>query len=167
MSGRLRLLATSREPLRVAGEVTLRVPSLALPPAGAASTAAEFASWAAIRLFTERAEDAAPGFVVDDGNARAVVEICVRLDGMPLAVELAAARLRVLSPAQIAERLGDSLAVLTAGSRSALDRQQTLRATLAWSHALLAAGERALFRRLSVFAGTFVARGAGGHRGRR
>ena len=85
-----------------------------------------------------------------------MAEICLRLDGMPLALELAAARVGALSPAQIAERLGDCLAVLTAGSRSALDRQQTLRATLSWSHALLTTNERALFRRLGVFAGTFA-----------
>jgi predicted ATPase/DNA-binding SARP family transcriptional activator len=152
----LRVLATSREPLRVQGEVTWRVPSLALPTAGRSLTRAELASYEAVRLFCERAGDVASGFALGDENAAAVAEICLRLDGMPLALELAAARVGALSPAQIAERLGDCLAVLTAGSRSALDRQQTLRATLSWSHALLTSVEGALFRRLAVFAGTFA-----------
>jgi len=151
----LRVLATSREPLRVPGEVTLRVPSLALPTAGSAAPVDELRACEAVRLFCERAGDAAPGFALDDANAAAVAEICVRLDGMPLALELAAARVGALSPRQIAERLGDSLAVLTGGSRTALDRQQTLRATLAWSHALLTDDERTLLRRLGVFAGGF------------
>src|SRR4051812_30235934 len=164
----LRMLATSREPLRVPGEVNWRVPSLALPATGPSITADAIGSSESVRLVCERAYDVAPGFELDDANAPAVAEICLRLDGMPLALELAAARVGALSPAQIAERLGDSLAVLTAGSRSALDRQQTLRATLSWSHALLTGAERALFRRLAVFAGSFplegteeVAAGAG------
>ena len=156
----LRILATSREPLRVPGEVTWRVPSLALPTAGRSVTRAELASCESVRLFCERAGDVASSFALGDENAAAVAEICLRLDGMPLALELAAARVGALSPAQIAERLGDCLAVLTAGSRSALDRQQTLRATLSWSHALLTSVERALFRRLAVFAGTFALEGA-------
>lgn len=153
----LRILTTSREPLRVPGEVCWRVPSLALPAPG---SSAELASYESIRLFCERAQDVAPGFALGHDNAGAVAAICLRLDGMPLALELAAARVGALSPAQIAERLGDCLAVLTAGSRSALDRQQTLRATLSWSHALLTSTERALFRRLAVFAGTFALEGA-------
>ncbi len=152
----LRILATSREPLRVPGEVTWRVPSLTLPAPGRSVTRVELASCESVRLFCERAGDVASGFALGEGNAGAVAEICLRLDGMPLALELAAARVGALSPAQIAERLGDCLAVLTAGSRSALDRQQTLRATLSWSHALLTTSERALFRRLGVFAGTFA-----------
>ena len=95
---------------------------------------AELAGYESIRLFCERASDVAAGFALSEDNAGSVAEICLRLDGMPLALELAAARVGALSPAQIAERLGDCLAVLTAGSRSALDRQQTLRATLSWSH---------------------------------
>ena len=126
----LRILATSREPLRVPGEVTWRVPSLTLPAPGRSVKPAELASYESVRLFCERAGDVASGFELGDANAGAVAEICLRLDGMPLALELAAARVGALSPAQIAERLGDCLAVLTAGSRSALDRQQTLRATL-------------------------------------
>ena len=152
----LRILATSREPLRVPGEVTWRVPSLALPTPELSVTLTEMASCESVRLFCERAGDVASGFALGDENAGAVAEICLRLDGMPLALELAAARVGALSPAQIAERLGDCLAVLTAGSRSALDRQQTLRATLGWSHALLTTNERVLFRRLGVFAGTFA-----------
>ncbi len=152
----LRMLATSREPLRVPGEVTWRVPSLTLPAPGRSVKPSELASYESIRLFCERAGDVASGFALGEGNAGAVAEICLRLDGMPLALELAAARVGALSPAQIAERLGDCLAVLTAGNRSAFDRQQTLRATLSWSHALLTSTERALFRRLGVFAGTFA-----------
>src|SRR3954451_7441163 len=156
----LRILSTSREPLRVPGEVTWRVPSLALPTRTASAEPAELAGYESIRLFCERASDVAAGFALNQDNAGSVVEICLRLDGMPLAVELAAARVGVLSPAQIADRLGDCLAVLTAGSRSALDRQQTLRATLSWSHDLLTDVERALFRRLAVFAGSFALEGA-------
>ncbi len=152
----LSILATSREPLRVPGEVTWRVPSLTLPDPGRSVKPAELASYESVRLFCERAGDVASGFALGDANAGAVAEICRRLDGMPLALELAAARVGAFSPAQIAERLGDCLAVLTAGSRSALDRQQTLRATLSWSHALLTSNERSLFRRLGVFAGTFA-----------
>jgi predicted ATPase/DNA-binding SARP family transcriptional activator len=152
----LRILATSREPLRVPGEVTWRVPSLTLPASGRSVKPAELGSYESICLFCERAGDVASGFALSDANAGAVAEICLRLDGMPLALELAAARVGALSPAQIAERLGDCLAVLTAGSRSAFDRQQTLRATLSWSHALLTTVERGLFRRLCVFAGTFA-----------
>ena len=156
----LRILATSREPLRVPGEVTWRVPSLALPLPGRSLKPEELAAYESIRLFCERANEVASSFALGEDNAGAVAEICSRLDGMPLALELAAARVGALSPAQIAERLGDSLAVLTAGSRSALDRQQTLRATLSWSHALLTGAERALFRRLAVFAGSFPLEGA-------
>jgi predicted ATPase/DNA-binding SARP family transcriptional activator len=155
----LRILATSREPLRAPGEVTWRVPSLALPDPERSVRPAELASYEAIRLFCERASDVASSFALSDDNAAAVAAVCSRLDGMPLALELAAARVGALSPAQIAERLGDSLAVLTAGNRSALDRQQTLRATLNWSHALLTGAEHALFRRLAVFAGSFTLEG--------
>jgi predicted ATPase/DNA-binding SARP family transcriptional activator len=156
----LRILATSREPLRVPGEVTWRVPSMALPSAGPSVEPTELDSFESVLLFHERARDVAPSFELNDDNAAAVAEICRRLDGMPLALELAAARVASLSPPQIADRLGDSLAVLTAGSRSALDRQQTLRATVNWSHDLLTDPERAQFRRLAVFAGGFTLEGA-------
>ena len=136
----VRLLATSREPLRCAGEVAWRVPSLA----------------EAERLFCERAAAARPGFDPAAGGAGAVEEICRRLDGMPLAIELAAARAAALSLDQIAARLGESLDLLGAGRRTALTRQQTLRATIDWSHDLLTDEERVLHRRLAVFTGGFT-----------
>jgi predicted ATPase/DNA-binding SARP family transcriptional activator len=150
----LAILATSREPLHIAGEVTVRVPSLGLPnPEGEASPP-ELMRFESVRLFAERAADAAPGFRLTDENAGPVAEVCFRLDGMPLAIELAAARAGVLSPAQMAARLRDSLDLL-AGGRGRLTRQQTLAATLNWSHDLLTGPERVLFRRTSVFAGSF------------
>jgi predicted ATPase/DNA-binding CsgD family transcriptional regulator/class 3 adenylate cyclase len=136
------ILATSREPVGAAGEVTWRVPSLPL--------AAE-----AIELFADRARRARPGFAVTADNATAVAEICRRLDGIPLAIELAAARLRVFSPAEIAAGLHDRFRLLTGGSRTAVRRQQTLRASVDWSHALLTEPERIMFRRLAAFAGGF------------
>ena len=145
----LSVLATSRERLQIHGEVAWRVPSLSLP-AGATVAGSE-----AIELFCQRAAQAAPGFALAGDNAAAVAEICVRLDGMPLALELAASRIALLSPAQIAQRLGDALGLLSGGSRAGRTRQQTLRATLAWSHDLLDEPERALYRRLGVFAGSF------------
>ena len=148
------VLATSREPLRVGGEVTWRTPSLALPDLQDLPPLASLAELESIRLFVERARDAAPWFVLDATTAPAVAEICVRLDGMPLALELAAARTSALAPAQIASRLDDALRVLGRGSRAAVTRQQTLHATLAWSHNLLGEDERVLFRRLAVFAGS-------------
>jgi predicted ATPase/DNA-binding SARP family transcriptional activator len=151
----VRLLATSREPLRIEGEVAWRVPSLALPDLERLPAPAELVRLGSVRLFAERAADAAPGFEVDAGNARSVAELCVRLDGMPLALELGAARVGMLSPEQILERLRGTLGVLGPGSRAALTRQRTLTATLDWSHELLGADERVLFRRLAVFAGTF------------
>jgi len=148
------VLATSREPLRVGGEVTWRTPSLALPDLRALPPIDRLAELESVRLFVERAHDAAPDFVLDETTAPAVAEICVRLDGMPLALELAAARTSALAPSQIAGRLDDALRVLDRGSRSAVNRQQTLQATLAWSHDLLDPDERVLFRRLAVFAGS-------------
>ena len=148
------VLATSREPLRVGGEVTWRTPSLALPDLRALPSLDRLAELESVRLFVERARDAAPGFVLDEQTAPAVAEICVRLDGMPLALELAAARSSALAPAQLAARLDDALKVLGRGSRAAVTRQQTLHATLAWSHDLLDEQERVLFRRLAVFAGS-------------
>src|SRR6266545_1108891 len=148
------VLATSREPLRVGGEVTWRTPSLALPDLRDLPPLDRLAELESVRLFAERARDAAPGFVLDATTAPAVAEICVRLDGMPLPLELAAALTSALAPAQIASRLDDALRVLGRGSRAAVTRQQTLHATLAWSHDLLEEDERALFRRLAVFAGS-------------
>src|SRR5262249_16123563 len=147
----LSVLATSREPLHVPGELAWRVPSLSLPDPNEDLTEDDLLRCEAGRLFCERAAESAPGFEPGGENTRPIAEICVRLDGMPLALELAAARVRVLSPVQIAERLNDALGLLAAGSRTALTRQQTLRATLAWSHDLLTHEERMLFRRLAVF----------------
>lgn len=139
---RLTLLTTSREPIGVAGEVTWRVPSLSL-------------AGDAVRLFGDRAGQARPGFTVNDDNVAAIDEICRRLDGMPLAIELAAARVRALSPQEILAGLQDRFRLLTGGSRTAVRRQQTLQASVDWSHALLTEPERVLFRRLAVFAGGF------------
>jgi predicted ATPase/DNA-binding SARP family transcriptional activator len=152
---RLTVLATSREPLRVPGEVTWRVPSLSLPKLIDRSLADEPLEAESVRLFSTRAEQAASGFELDADNAVAIAALCHRLDGMPLAIELAAARVGALTPAQIVERLDDSLDLLSAGSRTAMTRQQTLRATLAWSFDLLDGGEQVLLRRLAVFAGSF------------
>jgi predicted ATPase/DNA-binding SARP family transcriptional activator len=146
----LRILATSREPLHIAGEVAWRAPSLSLPAADSDPLASE-----AVSLFVDRATAASPQLELRAEDIDAAATICRRLDGMPLAIELAAARIRHLSPAQLAERLGTALDVLGTGSRTALDRQQTLRATLDWSYALLDDDERALFATLSVFAGEF------------
>jgi predicted ATPase/DNA-binding SARP family transcriptional activator len=147
----VRILATSREPLGITGEVLCPVPSLPLPPEDAGP--AEAAGYAAVRLFADRAAAVRPGFAVDAASAGPVVRICRALDGIPLAIELAAARLRALTPAQVAERLGDRFRLLSAGSRTALPRQQTLRATVDWSWELLGEAERTVLRRLSVFSG--------------
>jgi predicted ATPase/DNA-binding SARP family transcriptional activator len=152
---RLTVLASSREPLRVPGEVTWRVPSLSLPKLLDRSLADEPLEAESVRLFSARAAQAAPGFELDDGNAIAVAALCHRLDGMPLAIELAAARVGAMTPAQIVERLDDSLDLLSTGARTAMTRQQTLRATLAWSFDLLGTDEQVLLRRLAVFAGSF------------
>ncbi|MFH8774492.1 BTAD domain-containing putative transcriptional regulator [Streptomyces sp. NPDC017958] len=149
------VLATSREPLRSYGERTFRVPSLGLPDPRRLPSVAELGRFASVRLFVERAGDADPGFRLTPGNAEAVAQICFRLDGMPLALELAAARVPVLAPRQIAERLDDALALLGRGGRRGATRQETLLATLEWSHRLLDEEERRLFRRLAVFAGGF------------
>jgi predicted ATPase/DNA-binding SARP family transcriptional activator len=152
---RLTVLATSREPLRVPGEVTWRVPSLSLPELVDRSPSEGSPEAESVRLFTVRARQVAPGFELDDENAIAISALCHRLDGMPLAIELAAARVGALTPAQIVERLDDSLELLSGGSRTAMTRQQTLRATLAWSFDLLDADEQIFLRRLAVFAGNF------------
>ncbi len=149
----LRVLATSREPLRIPGEVVWRVPSLAVPDLRGRYTADELAGYAAVRLFVERARAVQPAFRLTSSNAAAVAEVCVRLDGIPLAMELAAARVRAFSVEQIAAYLDDRFHLLTAGPRTALPRQQTLQATVDWSYALLSEPERTLLRRLSVFAG--------------
>ncbi|MCI0645594.1 MAG: tetratricopeptide repeat protein, partial [Chloroflexi bacterium] len=149
----LQVLATSREALGVAGETTWLVPSLSLPDPHAALSVKQLAQSEAVQLFVERAAAALPTFSLTQTNAPAVAEICRRLDGIPLAIELAAARVKVLAVEQLAARLDDALRLLTGGSRTALPRHQTLRAALDWSYDLLSGPERALFRRLSVFAG--------------
>jgi predicted ATPase len=148
------IVATSREPLRVQGEVVFRVPSLAIPDPEAVLAPGDLLQYEAVRLFVDRAAAAAP-FVLDDENATDVARICVRLDGLPLALELAAARLGALGAGVVAERLDDRFRVLRAGSHAAPTRQQTLLATLRWSYDLLEPDEKLLFRRLAVFAGGF------------
>jgi predicted ATPase/DNA-binding CsgD family transcriptional regulator len=149
----LRVIATSREPLRVRGETVWRVPPLALPAAAGELPAGELARHEAIRLFADRAAAVRPGFVLDGDNSRAVLRLCRTLDGMPLAIELAAARVGALSVEQIAARLGDRFQLLAAGDRTAPPRQQTLRATVDWSYELLTEPEQVLLRRLAVFSG--------------
>lgn len=152
---KVHVLATSREALRVVAETVYRVPSLGLPTEQWVPSPDRLTAYEAVLLFVERARAACPGFGVTDENSRAVLDVCQRLDGIPLALELAAARLRHLAVEQLAARLHDRFRLLTAGSRTALPRQQTLRATLEWSFDLLTEEERVLFRRLAVFAGGF------------
>jgi predicted ATPase/transcriptional regulator with XRE-family HTH domain len=147
------ILATSREPLRVAGERQWRVQALAVPDSDRVDSPDELAKCASIRLFVERARAVEPEFALSAANAPAVAQVCARLDGIPLAVELAAARTGVLAVEQIAERLDDCFRLLAGGARAGPARQQTMRATLDWSHDLLDEAERAVFRRLAVFAG--------------
>lgn len=155
-SPRVRILATSREGLGVAGEMTYRVPSLSLPEPERIPPADEMQRYEAIRLFVERARYGQPAFGLTAQNAAAVLQICQRLDGIPLAIELAAARIRAFSPDQLARRLDDRFHLLAGASRTALPRHQTLRATMDWSWDLLADPERALLRRLAVFNGGFM-----------
>lgn len=150
-ASQLRVLATSRERLAVAGEATWPVPPLDVPAADA--TLAEIAASEAVTLFVDRARGVVPSFGVTPDNASDVLSICDRLDGIPLAVELAAARVASLTPAQISSRLDDRFRLLTGGMRTALPRHQTLRSLVEWSHDLLSEKERALFRRLAVFRG--------------
>ena len=149
----LRVLATSRERLGVSGEALYRVPSLSLPDEDA--TVEEANRHDAVRLFVERSQLASSDFALTPDNVAAVVSICRHLDGIPLALELAAARTRSLSPAQILDRLGERFRLLTAADRNAKGRQQTLLSTIEWSHDLLSERERLLYRRLGVFAASF------------
>jgi predicted ATPase/class 3 adenylate cyclase len=151
----VRVLCTSREPLGVGVETTWRVPSLAVPDPEHVTSSDQLSEYDAARLFLERAGQREAGFVLSLGSASAVAQICQRLDGIPLAIELAAARIRVLTPEQIASRLDDRFTLLTGGSRVALERHQTLRAAVDWSYDTLSEAERALLRRISVFAGGF------------
>ena len=150
------VLATSREALGVEGELSWQVPPLSLPKGGPAPTVSELATSDAVKLFEQRAQLVRPSFRITDENAAAVLSICQRLDGLPLAIELAAARMRILSSAQLAERMDDIFAVLVGGARSAPPRHQALRATLDWSYDLLDTDERATFRRLATFFGGFT-----------
>ena len=153
---RLTIVATSREPLRAPGEVVFRVPSLAIPDTRQAHAPRRLLGYEAVSLFVARAAAADPTFALDEENAEDVARICVRLDGLPLALELAAARIGALSADAISERLDDRFRLLRAGSNAAPTRQQTLSATLQWSHDLLEPEEAVLFRRLSIFAGGFA-----------
>ncbi|GAB4051806.1 AfsR/SARP family transcriptional regulator [Catellatospora paridis] len=146
---RLRVLATTREPLNILGEALCPVPTLALPEPSAG--VADALAYPVVQLLRDRAAAVRPDFAVTDDNVADVVEICRRLDGLPLAVELAAARLRFMSPAHLADRLGDRFRLLTGGSRTAMARHRTLRAVVAWSWDLLQEPERLLIERLAVF----------------
>jgi predicted ATPase/DNA-binding SARP family transcriptional activator len=158
----VRILATSRQPLGISGEVAWRVPSLEVPPIEPVQdrrrekdVIAELMDFGSVRLFSERAGQAVPGFRITKSNCQDICEICRQLDGIPLAIELAAARIRTLSVAELLRRLEDRFGLLTTGSRSALPRQQTLRAAIEWSFDLLTSEERELFSRLTVFAGSW------------
>jgi predicted ATPase len=153
---RLTVVATSREPLRVPGEVVFRVPSLGIPDPAREEEPDVLLRYEAVCLFVERAEAVAPDFALDTETAPPVARICHRLDGLPLALELAAARVDALTPAALADRLDDRFRLLRAGSRTAPTRQQTLEATLDWSHDLLSSDEATLLRRLAVFSGSFL-----------
>lgn len=150
----VRILVTSREPLNIAGEAVLRVPPLTVPDPDREPTLLTLPRFDAVTLFAERAAAAVPGFELDEGNMGAVARICARLDGLPLAIELAAARMRTLSPQQILQRLNDRYSLLTRASRTAPTRQQTLRLCIDWSYELCTPVEQQLWAQLSVFAGS-------------
>jgi predicted ATPase len=157
----LRVLATSREPLGIYGEVTLPVPSLPVPNAQLPASPQETAGIEAVTLFVDRAIAVTPGFALSRDNQAAVAEICRRLDGLPLAIELAAARLRVLTAQEIADRLRDQFRLLDSGPRGAPTRQQTLLSCIEWSYDLCSTLEQLLWTRLAVFAGAFELDAAG------
>jgi predicted ATPase len=156
----LRILATSREPLGVAGEMAWGLPPLSSPDLYDTAALSNLTQYEAVKLFIDRAVAAKPDFAVTNQNAPAVAQICARLDGIPLAIELAASRIRVLSAEEIAARLDDRFRLLVGGSRTALPRQQTLRALIDWSYDLLTESERVLLRRLSIFAGGWTLQAA-------
>ena len=153
---RLKVLATSRTPLHIRAEHEYAVGPLTLPDRHAFTSLAELAQNPAIDLFVRRAEAANRMFALTSANAAEIIEIAIRLDGLPLAIELAATRIKVLSPGALLARLERRLPLLTGGAQDLPARQQTIQATLAWSHALLSPAEQELFRRLSVFAGGFT-----------
>ena len=150
---KVRILASSREGLNISGELTYPIPSLSLPDARKLPPVESLTKYEAVRLFIERAGFSQPGFTLTYQNAPAVAHVCCRLDGLPLAIELAAARVKTLPIEKLSERLDDRFRLLTGGSRTALPRQQTLRATIDWSYELLSEPERLLLQRLCVFAG--------------
>jgi predicted ATPase/class 3 adenylate cyclase len=152
-AGDVHVVVTSREPLGLEGESVRRIRSLAMPEESA--TVEEARSVAAVRLFTDRAVAATDSFTLDDGNVEAVVEICRHLDGIPLAIELAASRVRAMAPAEIARRLDERFRLLAGGSRRSQERHRTLQAAVSWSHDLLTDDEQFVFRRLAVFPGSF------------
>jgi non-specific serine/threonine protein kinase len=152
----LSILATSREGLGIAGELSYSVTGLPLPDPHGLPGLEGLRQSEAVHLFIERASLSQPGFVMTETNASAVVQVCARLDGIPLAIELAAARVKGLSVEQIASRLGDRFRLLTDGSRTALPRQQTLQATMDWSYGLLTEPQRILLHRVAVFASGFT-----------
>jgi len=152
-SSNLRILTTSREALRIAGESVFNVPSLALPDEHHLPAVDRLSEYDAIQLFIDRARSVHPAFEATSQNAQTLAQVCIRLDGIPLAIELAASRVKILSLDQIHVRLANQLMLLTGGRRTALARQQTLRAAIDWSYNLLSTPEQALFRRLSVFSG--------------
>jgi predicted ATPase/class 3 adenylate cyclase len=158
----VRVLASSRQGLGIAGEVTYRMPSLGVPSDAAAThfTALDGARYAATALFAERARAADRSFAVTEENAPIIADICRRLDGIPLAIELAATRVKILTPRQLRERLDERFRVLTGGGRDVMPRQQTLRALIDWSYDLLDERERTLFRRLGIFVNGFTLEGA-------
>ncbi|HXO17797.1 MAG TPA: TIR domain-containing protein, partial [Candidatus Dormibacteraeota bacterium] len=156
----VRILTTSRENLNIAGERVFRLPSLGVPPAVERVTRRSALRYGSVVLFLDRALASDGRFRLTDENAEYVAEICRRLDGIPLAIELAAARIKVLSPQQLAQRLDERFRVLTGGDRSALPRHQTMRALIDWSYDLLPEQERALFRKVSIFADGFTLEGA-------
>ncbi len=156
----LSLLVTSREVLHIYGEHHYPVPPLPVPESGGSAPLKELAQQPAVALFVDRAQAARPSFRLDSDNAVAVTELCARLDGLPLALELAAARVRMLSPKDLVTRLARRLKVLTSGARDLPERQRTLRGTIDWSHDLLEDEEQSVFRRLAVFPGGFTLEGA-------
>jgi predicted ATPase/DNA-binding winged helix-turn-helix (wHTH) protein len=163
----IKIVATSRERLNLSGETAYTVSAMSMPGPTQAIALAALSQYEAVRLFVDRARAAHPAFLLTHQNAAAVAGICHRVDGIPLAIELASARVRVLSPEKIAERLSDRLRLLTRGDRTALPHRQTLRALIDWSHELLTGSERGLLHRLAVFPGGFTleaaeAVGAGG-----
>ncbi|GAA2787222.1 ATP-binding protein [Saccharopolyspora taberi] len=154
------VLATSRQSLNVVGEQVMWVPPLGVPGEEAAPSPAELAQYESVQLFADRASAVWPDFEVTAANCAEVAELCRRLDGVPLAIELAAARIRTLSPRQIVDRLPVSLGLLTTGKRDSPERQQTLRDTIDWSHGLCSGAEQVVWARVAVFAGSFDLRGA-------